>query len=57
MNHLKNHGGVIEESERTLAKRLGADRSTGRRAMHGLAAMGIIAFAASKSGTAMRLVS
>jgi len=57
VNHLKNHGGVIEESERTLAKRLGADRSTVRRAMHGLAAMGMIAFAASKNGTAMRLVS
>lgn len=56
VNELQAAGGSLSRSERGLAKLIGTSKPTARRAIHGLAAAGIIALEATKAGTVMRLV-
>jgi len=56
VNQLQAAGGSLSRSERGLAKLIGTSKPTARRAIHGLAAAGIIALEASRSGTVMRLL-
>ena len=56
VNQLKAHGGSLSSGERGLAKRLGANRSTMRRAINGLVMAGVVVAAATRNGTMLRLV-
>ena len=56
LNQLNQKGGSLAGSERGLAALIGANRSTVRRAVHGLVAAGLIALEASRNGTVLRLV-
>ena len=53
---LKAHGGSVSSGERRLAKSLGANRSTMRRAINGLVLAGVVAAEAGRNGTMLRLV-
>ena len=56
VNHLLSHGGSLLHSERDLAKLIGADRNTTRRAVRGLADAKLIAYEPSKKGTIVKLL-
>lgn len=56
VNELQAAGGSLSRSERGLARLIGTSKPTARRAIHGLAAAGIIALEATKAGTVLRLV-
>lgn len=56
VTQLKERGGSVSGGERGLAKLLGANRSTMRRAVNGLVLAGVIAAEATKNGTMLRLV-
>lgn len=56
IGYLKIHGGSLSQSERNLAKLLGVDRNTARRAIQGLGEAGLIALEPSKRGTTMKLL-
>lgn len=55
VSQLHAHGGSLQSTERGLAQLIGAERSTVRRAIHGLAAGGLVALEATKEGTILRL--
>lgn len=54
LSHVKASGGSVRGSYRALGKMLGADRNTVGRALHSLAASGLIALEASKQGSILR---
>ena len=56
VNHLLSHGGSLLHSERDLAKLIGADRNTTRRAVRGLADAKLITYVPSKKGTVVKLL-
>jgi len=56
VQELQAAGGSLSRSERGLARLIGTSKPTARRAIHGLAAAGIIALEATKAGTMLRLV-
>lgn len=56
VQQLKAHGGSVSSGERGLAKRLGANRSTMKRAINGLVLAGVIAAEATRNGTVLRLL-
>ena len=56
VNQLKAHGGSLSSGERGLARKLGANRSTMRRAINGLVMAGVVAAEATRNGTVLRLV-
>jgi CRP-like cAMP-binding protein len=55
VSHLQSSGGAVRGSQRKLAAKLGADRNTLSRAIHSLAASGLVAMAATKTGTVLKL--
>ena len=56
VNHLRDHGGSLNGSERSIAKAVGTSKPTVRRAIHALAAAGVIAPEATKAGTVLKLL-
>jgi len=56
VQQLKASGGSVSSGERGLAKLIGANRSTMRRAINGLVVAGVIAAEATRNGTMLRLV-
>ena len=56
VNHLRNHGGSLNGSERSIAKAVGTSKPTVRRAIHALAAAGVILPEATKAGTVLKLL-
>ena len=56
VNHLKDHGGSVAGSERSIAKAVGASKPTLRRAIQALAGTGVVALASSKHGTQLTLL-
>ena len=56
VQELQAAGGSLSRSERGLARLIGTSKPTARRAIHGLAAAGIIALEATKAGTMLRRV-
>lgn len=57
LTHLKKSGGKASGTQRGLAKLIGVDKSTMRRAINGLVTAGVIAAEATRNGTMLRLVS
>lgn len=53
---LREQGGSVRGGERGLAKLMGANRSTMRRAINGLVMAGVVAAEATRNGTVLRLV-
>lgn len=53
--HLENHGGTIAGNERSLAAKLGTNKSTLRRTARGLADAGLVVVDATKEGTQLSL--
>ena len=53
--HLENHGGTVAGNERSLALKLGTNKSTLRRTTQGLAAAGLVVVDATKDGTQLSL--
>ncbi|WP_072395468.1 hypothetical protein [Hyphomicrobium sp. CS1GBMeth3] len=56
VKQLKVSGGSVSSGERGLAKLIGANRSTMRRAINGLVTAGVIAAEATRNGTMLRLI-
>jgi hypothetical protein len=56
VNRLKQTGGSVKGGERGLAKLIGTNRSTMKRAINGLVMAGVIAAEATRNGTMLRLV-
>lgn len=57
LTHLKTSGGQVAGSQRGLSKLIGADKTTWRRAINSLTVAGIVAMEATRSGTALKLLS
>jgi hypothetical protein len=57
MQHLMDNGGSLLRSERDIAKAVGSDRNTTRRALQGLGAAGLLEYKPTKKGTELKLVS
>ncbi|MGE3993929.1 hypothetical protein, partial [Pseudorhodoplanes sp.] len=57
LEHLKAHGGSVRSGQRGLAKALGTSTSELHRAIHALAAGGIVGIKTASSGTELRLLS
>lgn len=55
-NHLRDHGGSVNGSERSLAKAVGTSKPTLRRALQSMAASGALALNSSKRGTVLTLL-
>jgi DNA-binding FadR family transcriptional regulator len=55
VDHLKANGGAVLGSHRVLGVKLGANRNTINRALHSLAASGVVALSSSKAGSVVRL--
>ena len=55
VEHLKANGGAIHGSHRGLRSQLGVNRNTINRALHSLAAAGVVALSSSKAGSVLRL--
>jgi hypothetical protein len=55
VDHLKANGGAVRGSHRVLGAKLGANRNTINRALHSLAASGVVALSSSKAGSVLRL--
>lgn len=56
VQHLRNHGGALLHSERDLAAKIGSDRNTTRRAVHGLANAGLLEYQPTRRGTVLKLL-
>lgn len=56
VDQLKAQGGSVSSGERGLAKLIGANRSTMRRAINGLVMAGVVVAEATRNGTMLRLV-
>lgn len=56
LDQLGKRGGSLAKSERGLAALIGTSRPTVRRAINGLVVAGLVAAAASRNGTVLRLV-
>ncbi|WP_296201621.1 hypothetical protein [uncultured Hyphomicrobium sp.] len=56
VDHLKASGGSLSGGERGLAKALGSNRGTMKRALNGLVLAGIVSLEATRNGTVLRLV-
>lgn len=56
VDHLKANGGQVVGGERGLAKLIGSNRTTMKRALQGLVLAGIVAAEATRNGTVLRLV-
>lgn len=56
LTQLRKSGGKVSGSQRGLAKLIGADKTTMRRAINGLVLAGVVALQATRSGTMLRLV-
>lgn len=56
VQQLKTSGGSVSGGERGLAKLIGANRSTMKRAINGLVMAGIVVAEATRNGTMLRLV-
>ena len=55
VDHLKANGGAVRGSHRVLGVKLGANRNTINRALHSLAASGVVALSSSKAGSVVSL--
>jgi DNA-binding transcriptional regulator YhcF (GntR family) len=56
VDHLKANGGAVRGSHRRLGSQLGVNWNTVNRALHSLAASGVVALSSSKAGSVLKLV-
>jgi hypothetical protein len=56
VDHLKASGGTLSSGERGLAKLIGSNRGTMKRALNALTLAGIVSLEASRNGTILRLM-
>lgn len=56
MQHLLDNSGSLLRSERDIAKAVGSDRNTTRRALQGLGAAGLLEYKPTKKGTEIKLL-
>lgn len=56
LGQLRTTGGKVSGSQRGLAKLIGANKTTMRRAINGLVVAGLVAMEATRNGTMLRLV-
>ncbi len=57
LEHLKAHGGSLRTGQRSLARALGTSTTALHRALHALAAAGVIALSTAPTGTELHLAS
>jgi DNA-binding GntR family transcriptional regulator len=56
VSQLQKSGGSVQAGERGLARLVGTNRSTMKRAINGLVVAGVVAAEAGRNGTLLRLV-
>jgi uncharacterized membrane protein len=55
VDHVRTNGGSLRTTERALAEALASDKTSVRRAIHSLTQSGLVAMAATKTGTVLKL--